>query len=195
MKSALELFGEGWRHVDATVLDDCAKRRALGFLESHREVTGFGLAYNALVRSLCRTDKREYITGWEQGTYRPLLPGMFTLEDVLAEYLRWKHNHHYYIYGFSKGSKKVMEAFFRGVEPAIEVGMPGTADDLRQIFEAILDAAKVAAFRSGVANRVVGFEVRSELLENVQFLARCGLEILTFEGRMPDEKIEDREAG
>lgn len=193
MKSALEVFGEGWRHVDATVLDDCAKRRVLGFLESHREVTGFGLAYNALVRSLCRIDKREYITGWEQGTYRPLMQGMFTLEDVLSEYLRWKHNHQYYIYGFSKGSKKVMEAFFRGVEPTVGTGIPGTTEDLQQIFEAILEATKAAAFGNEVRQRI-GFAVRNELLDNVQFLARCGLEILAFEGR-PDERLEDRKAG
>ncbi len=194
MKSALELFGEDWRKVDATVLDDCAKRRTLGFLESHREVTGFGLAYNALVRSLCRIDKREYITGWEHGSYRPLLKGMFTLDDVLSEYLRWKRDHQYYIYGFSKGSKKVMEEFFRGVEPGIEVGIPGTIEDIRQIFEAILDATKAAAIGNDVGRRL-GFHVRNELLDNVQFLARSGLEILAFEGSVPYDRDEDRETG
>lgn len=173
MKTAAEIFGAEWRNVDVTWLSSPDKRRehANG---GHAEKLTFGVACNALINSLRRTDaidRRHYSKGRE--TYAPLRAGMFTLADMLRVFQEWRVGARY-VYGLGPACKVLLETFFE-LAP-----QDYPQDDVLQIFAAILDAAQVAA-RLPSTHRV-GMPtgaVLGQYLQNIEALARAGYEIAT----------------
>ena len=182
MKTVAELFGREWRAVDVTRLDSPDKRREL-LGENHPELSVFGMACNALLRSLRRTDGHRRLYNWQQATYAPLRAGMFTLEDLALAFRAWQTGQRY-VYGFGPGCGVLMAEFFAPFLDCLDCAdtlpeiQPLFPPDVAQIFEAILNAVQ-AAERLPVTQRV-GMPTHwmmDRFMQNIGALARAGYEI------------------
>lgn len=180
MKTVAELFGRAWRAVDVTRLDSPDKRREL-LGKNHPELFAFGMACNALLRSLRRTDGHRRLYNWQQATYAPLRAGMFTLADMALAFQAWQTGERY-VYGFGPGCGVLMAEFFApflDCADTLPKTQPLFPPDVLQIFEAILDVAQ-AAERSPVTQRVgrPTHWMMDQYLQNIAALAHAGHEIV-----------------
>jgi hypothetical protein len=175
MKTVRELFGEDWAQLDVVTLDGPTKRRkALADL-SVRERRVFGVAFNALLRSLLLIDGDKHLQrwDWDGARYRPLRSGMFTLGDIHAEYLLQRTGK--YVYGFAGGCARFMADLFRDV--AVRDPEPGLPQDVGQIFDTIRCITENAMRNDVQAIRLRSFP-RRNVFEDIAFLAEAGLKIV-----------------
>lgn len=121
MRTAVEAFGEQWREVDVIQISTPDTRRNATGPTSHTETLTFGMACNALIRSLRRVDdadRRHYASGRER--YVPLRAGMFTLGDMARAFAEWRAGERW-VSGYGAACDAVMGRFFGEVtteEPA-----------------------------------------------------------------------------
>jgi len=136
MKSMLAAFGEDWRSVDATHLDNIDTRRDI----AGEQVGAFSLAVRALLRSLCRLDAG-HLGRWTEARYQPLRVGMFTIGDVCAEAEAWATGK--YVYGFAAKSRALLSTFFcEGLDEREPVNQtPGALDNMLRLISEYSEGA------------------------------------------------------
>ncbi|HNT74363.1 MAG TPA: hypothetical protein PKH77_04995 [Anaerolineae bacterium] len=180
MKTVVEMFGDGWRAVDAKWLDYPERNQYFTEEWTMQERRTFGMGATAILRALCRLDDG-HMQRYTDGKYRPLRTGMFTLEDMAVMFVAWLRAERY-IYGFGRGCGELMKQFFApfldGDETPRAPAVALYPVDVPQIFAAIVDAVE-AAERLPVRHAVGGamYPVRDQILQNIGTLARAGYEI------------------
>jgi hypothetical protein len=180
MQTVVEMFGAGWREVDATWLDYPQRNQYFTEAWTMQERRTLGMGATAILRALCRLDEG-HMQRYTDGRYRPLRAGMFTLADMAALFVEWLRAERY-IYGFGRGCGVLMRQFFAPYLDGDETPRAPTAIpypvDVPQIFAAIMDAVQ-AVERLPVQHAVgsAPHMVMDQLLQNIGTLARAGYEI------------------
>ncbi len=111
-----------------------------------------------------------------------LRPGQWTLRDLEAAFVLWRSGERY-VRGLGPACKALMTIFFEmeteGNGARDEPSPDVLHEDVEQIFEAIL-AAAMAADGVAVVQQIgrPGHLLMDQFLQNIQWLARSGLEIV-----------------